>query len=78
MRARRGEEEGEAEEETEEPEEEGAEVVACLGHLTIKTMGTQEEAEEGRAAALRMEVEAYRGSEGEEGGWRDSTVTGSP
>ena len=68
MRAQRGEEEGEAEEETEDPEEEGAEVVACFDNLTIETAGTYEEAEEGMAAALGMEVEADRGSEGEEGG----------
>ena len=47
---------------------EGAELVAWLGDLTIKTAGTQEEAEEGMAAALGMEVEADRGREGEEGG----------
>ena len=49
MLNRRGDTEGEAEEEGEEPEEEGAEVVVCLNILTIKTAGTEEEAEEGLA-----------------------------
>ena len=43
-------------------------MVACLGNLTIETAGTEEEAEEGMASAIRMEVEADMGSEGEEGG----------
>ena len=43
-------------------------MVAGLDNLTIETTGTQEEAEEGMAAALGMEVEVDRGSEGEEGG----------
>ena len=42
-------------------------MVACLGNLTIETAGTEEEAEEGMAAAIRMEVEADMGREGEEG-----------
>ena len=43
-------------------------MVACLNNLTIETAGMEEEAEEGMAAALGMEVEADRGSEVEEGG----------
>ena len=68
MLARREETEGEAEEEGEDPEEEGAEVVAGLNNLTIEIAGTEEEAEEGLAVALDMEVEGDRESEGKEGG----------
>ena len=42
-------------------------MVAGLDNLTIETAGKQEEAEEGMAAALGMEVEVDRVSEGEEG-----------
>ena len=37
-------------------------------NLSIETAGTDEEAAEGLAAALEMEVEEDRGSEGEEEG----------
>ena len=60
--ARRGEEEGKAEEDTDDPEEKGAEVAASLVTLNIETAGTEEEAEEGLAVALEMEVEEDRGS----------------
>ena len=50
------EKEGKEEAEAEEPEEEEAEGAASLGNLTIETAGTEEEAEEGLAAALEMEV----------------------
>ena len=63
----RGETDCEAEEEGEEPEEEGAEVVVGLTNLTIETSGTDEDADEGLAEALEMEVEGDRGIEGEEG-----------
>ena len=43
-------------------------MVACLNNLTIETAGMEEEAEEGMAVALEMEVEGGRSSEGEEGG----------
>ena len=43
-------------------------MVAGLDNLRIETAGMQEEAEEGLEAALGMEVEAERESEGEEGG----------
>ena len=66
--ARRGDTEGAAEEEGEETEEDGAEVVAGLSNLTIETVGTEEEAEEGLVVAPEMEVEVDRGSKGEEGG----------
>ena len=52
----------------EEYEEVPETVVARLVHLRIETAGTQEEAEEGMSAALGMEVEVDRGSEGKEGG----------
>ena len=39
-----------------------------MHNLNIETAATGEEAEEGLAAALGMEVEEDRGSEGEEGG----------
>ena len=37
-------------------------------NLRIETAGSEEEAEEGLVAALKMEVEVDRGIEGEEGG----------
>ena len=37
-------------------------------NLTIETAGTQEKAEEGLAAAMKMKVEEYEGSEDEEVG----------
>ena len=39
-----------------------------FNNLRIETAGSEEEAEEGLAAALEMEVEVDRVSEGEEGG----------
>ena len=43
-------------------------MAGLIGNLTIETAGTEEEAEEGLAAALDMEVEGDRDSEGDEGG----------
>ena len=68
MLAKRVEEEGEVEVEAEEPEEEDAELAVGFNNLTIETAGSEEEAEEGLATALDMEVEVDRGSEVEEGG----------
>ena len=42
--------------------------MAGINNLTIETEGTEEEAAEGLVAALEMEVEEDRGSEGEEEG----------
>ena len=42
--------------------------MAGLNNLTIETAGTEEEAADGLKAALGMEVEEDRDSEGEEGG----------
>ena len=69
VRTQRGEEEIAAEEVTKEPGDEGEEVVAGLnlGNLTIETKVTQEEAEEGLIAALEINMEGDRESEGEEG-----------
>ena len=67
MRARRVEEEGEEDAAAEVQEEDGREVAELINNLTIETAGTEEEAEEGLAAALEMEVEGDRVSEGEEG-----------
>ena len=39
-------------------------MAACLNNLTIETAGTEEEAAEGLAAVLEMEVEEDRGSKG--------------
>ena len=65
--ARKVETEGEVDADAEDSEEEGAEV-ASFNNLRIETAGSEEEAEEGLAAALEMEVEGDRGSDGEEGG----------
>ena len=65
--SRRGEKESEVNAAAEEPEEEGAEVAGLIGNLTIEMAGTEEEAEEGLAASLEMEVEVDRDYEGEEG-----------
>ena len=35
-----------------------------MGNITIETAGTEEEAAEGLAAALGMDIEEYRDSEG--------------
>ena len=51
-----------------EEEEEGGGISSGLLNLNIETAGTEEEAAEGLAEALVMEVEEDRGSEGEEGG----------
>ena len=52
----------------EEEEEESGGMAARLNSLRIETAGTKEEAEEGLAASLEMEVEEDRGSKGEKGG----------
>ena len=62
---RRGEKESEVDAEAEEPDKEGAEVAGLIGNLNIETAGTEEEAEEGLAPALEMELEVNRDSEGE-------------
>ena len=49
-------------------EEEIGGLEAQLNNLRIDTTGTEEEAAEGLAAALVMEVEEDRGEEGDEGG----------
>ena len=54
VRARRVEEEGEVDAAAEEPDEDGGEVAGLIDNLTIETVGTEEEAEEGIAAALEM------------------------
>ena len=66
--ARRVKEEGVGDAVAEEPDEEGGEVSVGFHNLRIETAGSEEEAEEGLTAALEMEVEVDRGSEGEEGG----------
>ena len=43
-------------------------MAGLLNNLSIETAGTEEEAAEGLKAALAMEVEGDRGSEGEEEG----------
>ena len=57
---------------TEEPagdeEEERGGIAARLNDLTIETAGTEEEAAEGLAVALEMQVEEEEVCEGEEGG----------
>ena len=49
-------------------EEDGGEVTGQFNNLSIETAGMQVEAEDGLAAALEMEMEGDRESEGEEGG----------
>ena len=71
VRSRRAETEDKAA--TEAQEEESGGVLAGIHNLSIETAGTEEEAAEGREAALgisiqEMEVEGERGSEGEKGG----------
>ena len=78
MRERRVETEDEASTEAEEQEEESGEVAGITSNLIIETAGTEEEAAEGLANALGMEVEGGQGERGRGRGWRDSTVTGSP
>ena len=53
---------------TKAEEEERRGVLAGINNLSIDTARTEEEAAEGLASALGMEVEVDRGSEGEEGG----------
>ena len=53
-----------------EEEEEGGGIASGLLNLTIETAGTKEEAAEGLAEALGMEVEEDVGNEGEEEGGR--------
>ena len=67
VRERREETEEEVAAEAEE-DEEGGGIASGLSNLIIETAGTEEEAAEGLAKALRMEVEVDEGSEGEEGG----------
>ena len=68
VRTRRVEEEGKEDAAAEEHDEDGGEVAGLIDNLTIETAGTEGKAEEGLAAALEMEVEVDRESEGEEGG----------
>ena len=49
-------------------EKEGGGIASGLNNLTIETAGNKEEATEGLAEALGMEVVEDEGSEGEEGG----------
>ena len=63
VRARRVEEEGEVNAAAEEQDKDGGEVAGLISNLTIETAGTEEEAAEGLAAALGMEVEEDRESE---------------
>ena len=62
MSSRRQEEE--ETEENEEEEEESGVVVQAINNLTIEMAGTEEEAADGLEAALGMEVEEDRDSEG--------------
>ena len=64
MRARIVEEEDKEDAAAVVQEEDGGEVAGQFNNLSIDTAGTQEEAEEGLAAALEMEVEGDRESEG--------------
>ena len=66
-RTRRLETEEEAAVEAEEQEEESVEVAGLMINLIIETAGMEEEAAEGLAAAIGMELEEDRESEGEEG-----------
>ena len=59
-------------------EEERGGIAARLENLSIETAVTEEEAAEGLAMTLEMQVEEDEGREGEEGGRRDSTDTGRP
>ena len=61
-------EEAEEAEDTEEEEEAAEGIAAGLVNLNIETAVTEEEAEEGLEAALDMEVEEGRDSEGEDEG----------
>ena len=64
---KRGGDAEEADRATEEEEYSGG-VTGLLHNLNIETAGTEEEAAEGLTAALEMEVEEDRGSEGEDEG----------
>ena len=68
VRSWRVETEDEAAAEAEKQEEDSGEVARLMSNLIIETAGTEEEAVEGLAAALGMDVEEDRESEGEEGG----------
>ena len=68
VRSRRAETEDEAAAEAEEDEEGSGDVLEGINNLRIETAGTEEEATEGMAEALRMEGVEDEGSEGEEGG----------
>ena len=68
MRARREKTEEEAATEAEEEEEGSGGVSGLLNNLNIETAGTEEEAAERLAEALRMEVEEEGASEGEDEG----------
>ena len=68
VKARLEEGEEEADAEVEEEEERSGGVAVILNNLTIETAGTEAEAAEGLAEALRMEVEEEGASKGEEEG----------
>ena len=68
VRARRLEEGGEEDAAAVVQEEDGGEVAGLLNNLNIETAGTEEEAAEGLAEELRMEVEEEGASKGEEEG----------
>ena len=76
MRGRREGIEEEAAAETEE-EEEGGGISLGLLNLNIETADTEDDAEEGLAEALGMEVEEEEGSKGEEGGGWTLMVLGA-
>ena len=76
VRERRGEEEDVEDSEKEEEEESGR-MMTRLTNLSIETAGTEEEAAEGLAAALEMEAEEDRGSEGDEEGGGNQRALGS-
>ena len=68
VRARRVDREDKAAAEAEEEEEGSGDVLYGITNLRIETATTEEEAVEGMAEALEMQVEEEEGSEGEEGG----------
>ena len=72
---RRSDEDG-ADESAEEEEDSGG-ISARLNNLRIETAGTEDEAAEGLAASLEMEVEEDRGSKGEEEGEETTRALGA-
>ena len=68
MLERRGEEEEAEDSSKEEEEDDSGRMMANMTNLRIETAGTEEEAVEGLATSLEIEVEEDRESEGEEGG----------